>query len=83
MRAWPVLVTALAAAFPAAAQQPGVLPPHPTETGKPVIFDPSFAAKADNNAHSACSPALSCRLQLLGVIQNNGTIELRATAFRW
>jgi len=59
------------------------LPPHPAETGKPVIFDPQFAAKADDDQRLGCSPGLSCRLQLLGVIQNNGAVELRTTVFRW
>jgi len=87
------LFAAAACALPAAAQQAaspaeflgGLLalapPPHPTDTGKPVIYDPQFVAKSDNDRD--CSPGFSCRLQLLGVIQNNGAVELRATAFTW
>jgi hypothetical protein len=26
---------------------------------------------------------LQCRFRLLGVIQNNGAVELQATAFKW
>jgi len=88
------LFAAAACALPAAAQQavspaeflggppaPLALPPHPTDTGKPVIYDPQFVAKSDNDR--GCSPDFSCRLRLLGVIQNNGAVELRATAFTW
>jgi hypothetical protein len=80
------LLAAIAAASPAVAQQgsPPWLPlPHPAESGKPIIYDPQFAAKADRDKSNGCSPGLQCRLQLLGVIQNNGAVELRATAFRW
>ena len=80
-----------AAAFcvlPAAAQQavgggPATLalPPYPTDAGKPVIYDPQFAVKSDDE--KGCAPGFSCRLRLLGVIQNNGIVELRATAFTW
>ena len=59
------------------------LPARPVEAGKPVILDPQFVAKADADKRSGCSPGLSCRVQLLGVIQNNGIVELRATVFRW
>ena len=57
------------------------LPPHPTDAGKPVIYDPQFVAKGDSER--GCAPSLPCRLQLLGVIQNNGAVELRAKAFAW
>jgi len=57
------------------------LPPHPTDAGKPVIYDPQFAVKSDDE--KGCAPGFSCRLRLLGVIQNNGIVELRATAFTW
>ena len=57
------------------------LPPHPTDAGKPVIYDPQFVAKGDK--YSGCAASLPCRLQLLGVIQNNGAVELRAKAFTW
>jgi hypothetical protein len=97
MRDWPsaaVLFAASACALPAAAQQAVstvdalgggpvllTLPPHPTDTGKPVIYDPLFVAKGDNDR--GCAPSLPCRLQLLGVVQNNGAVELRAKAFTW
>jgi hypothetical protein len=80
------LVGLLASALPAAAQQvPDAWAPlpHPTDTGKPPVFDPQFAAKADNDRHLGCAPGLQCRFQLLGVIQNNGAVELRTTAFSW
>jgi hypothetical protein len=98
IRHWPSAAALFAAAatcaLPAAAQQtvstvdplgagPVLLslPPHPTDAGKPVIYDPQFVAKGDND--SGCAPSLPCRLQLLGVIQNNGAVELRAKAFTW
>jgi hypothetical protein len=91
MRRWfevAALVAAAICALPAAAQQavgggPATLtlPPHPTDAGKPVIYDPQFVAKPDGE--SDCAPGSSCRLRLLGVIQNNGVLELRATAFAW
>jgi len=81
------LVTA-ACALPAAAHQavgagPALfaLPPFPTDAGKPVIYGPKFIAKSDED--KGCAPGFSCRLRLLGVIQNNGAVELRATAFTW
>jgi hypothetical protein len=83
-----VLVAAAICAQPAAAQQavgggPAtfILPPHPTDTGKPVIYDPQFVAKSEDDG--GCAAGLPCRLRLLGVIQNNGAVELRATAFTW
>jgi hypothetical protein len=57
--------------------------PHPTDSGKPVIFDPQFAAKAENDRRLGCATGSQCRWQLLGVIQNNGAVELRATALTW
>jgi hypothetical protein len=79
------LVAVIAAARPAAAQQdsPWLLPPRPVDSGKAIIYDPQFAAKADDDRRSGCTPGLECRLRLLGVIQNNGAVELRATAFTW
>jgi hypothetical protein len=82
---------ALIAALPAAAQQaaaprtPLLWTPlaHPTDSGKPIIFDPQFAAKSDNDRRLGCAPGSQCRWQLLGVIQNNGVVELRATALTW
>jgi len=74
----------IASALPASAQQaPWLFPPYPTDSGKPVIFDPQFAAKSENDRLSGCRPLAECRLQLLGVIQKYGAVELRATAFRW
>lgn len=88
MRRWmpAAVIGVLAAAMPALAQQaPAPLdwPPYPTAAGKPLIYDPQFAAKADKDPQFGCTPGLQCRLRLLGVIQNNGAVELRATAFRW
>src|SRR5271157_1298033 len=98
MRGWAAaaaLVASAAAALPAASQQslpavefpgsqtPLPLPPRPPDTGKPLIYDPQFVAKSDSDERFGCSPLLSCRIKLLGVIQNNGAVELRATAFRW
>jgi hypothetical protein len=57
------------------------LPPYPTQAGKPVIYDLPFVAKSADD--KGCAPGFSCRLRLLGVIQNNGVVELRATAFTW
>jgi len=82
------LVAAAIGASPAAAQQTVgggtatfTLPSHPTDAGKPLIYDPAFIAKSDDD--KGCAPGFSCRLRLLGVIQNNGAVELRATAFTW
>jgi hypothetical protein len=47
------------------------------------MFDPQFAAKAENDRRLGCAPGSQCRVQLLGVIQNNGAVELRATALTW
>ena len=76
-------LAALLAAVRAVAQQVWAPLPHPTDSGKPVIFDPQFAAKAENDRRLGCAPGSRCRWQLLGVIQNNGAVELRATAFTW
>jgi len=83
-----VLMVAMAGSLPAAAQQPGgggpvllTRPPYPTDAGKPVIYGSQFIAKSDED--KGCAPGFSCRLRLLGVIQNNGAVELRATAFTW
>ena len=82
------LVKVSMCSLPAVAQQsfggaPALftLPLHPTDAGKPVIYDPRFVAKSDDGKD--CAPGFSCRLRLLGVIQNNGAVELRATAFTW
>jgi hypothetical protein len=75
-------------ALPAAAQQAAdgrpttlSLPVHPADTGKPMIYEPQFVGKSDEDG--GCAPGFSCRLRLFGVIQNNGAVELRATAFTW
>ena len=91
MRRWLRAVALIAAAIstlPAAAQQavdggaPALsLPPYPTEAGKPVIYGPRYIQKSDEDR--GCAPGFSCRLRLLGVIQNNGALELRATALTW
>ena len=91
MRRWclaAVLVAVAACAVPAAAQQAIdtgrarlALPPYPTDTGKPLVYGSQFIAKSDDD--KGCAPGFSCRLRLLGVIQNNGVVELRATAFTW
>jgi hypothetical protein len=81
-----VLVAAIAATSPASAQQPStpwLSLPRPTDTGKPIIYDPQFVAKAERDGMSGCVPRLQCRFRLLGVVQNNGSVELRATAFTW
>ena len=89
MRCWSAvigLVASIAATLPAAAQEtsPGWLSlPRPADSGKAIIYDPQFAAKGEKDSRSGCTPGLQCRLQLLGVIQNNGAVELRATAFTW
>ena len=82
------LVAAAIWTLPAAAQQAAdgrpttlSLPVHPADSGKPVIYDPQFVEKSDEDG--GCAPGFSCRLRLLGVIQNNGAVELRATAFTW
>jgi hypothetical protein len=83
-----LIAAATAGAPPAEAQQsiggwPATvaLPPYPTQAGKPLIYDPAFIAKSDDD--KGCAPGFSCRLRLLGVIQNKGVVELRATAFTW
>jgi hypothetical protein len=81
-----VSAVALAVPVAAAAQQAPAgwdRPPHPTDAGKPLIYDPEFAAKADKDLQFGCTPGLQCRLRLLGVIQNNGAVELRTTVHRW
>ena len=76
-------LAAVIAVLPAAAQQLWAPLPHPTDSGKPVIFDPAFTAKADDDRRLGCAPGSQCRWQLLGVIQNNGAVVLRATALTW
>ena len=83
-----LLAAAMAGALPATAQQavgggPVLLtpPPYPTDAGKPLIYGSQFIAKSEEDR--SCAPGFSCRLRLFGVIQNNGAVELRATAFTW
>jgi hypothetical protein len=82
-----VVAITLAAASPAAAELQSSAPwlalPRPAETGKPPIYDPQLAEQPGNDRFPGCSPGLPCRLRLLGVIRNNGAVELRATAFTW
>ena len=57
-----VLAATLAAVFaavPAVAQQLWAPLPHPTDSGKPVIFDPQFAAEAVAKSSSANTSAAS------------------------
>jgi hypothetical protein len=80
------LVALLASALPAAAQQAAdswVALPRSADTGKSIIYDPQFVARADDDRRLECSPGLQCRFQLLGVIENHGAVELRAKAFTW
>jgi hypothetical protein len=79
------IVAAIAATLPAAAQEtPGWLSlPRPADSGKAIIYDPQIAAEGEKDSRSGCTPGLQCRLRLLGVIQNNGAVELRGTAFTW
>lgn len=75
--------TTLSAVDFLAAQAPLSLLPRPAETGKPIIYDPQYVAKADRERLLGCTPALMCRMQLLGVIEKNGAVELKGTALTW
>jgi hypothetical protein len=79
-----LLAAGIGLAAPADAQQ-AQLPSPPlrylTDSGKPVIFDPQTLTKEENDRLSGCAPR--CRFRLLGIIQNNGAVELRGTAFTW
>jgi hypothetical protein len=82
------LLAALCALSAAAQQRPSggaplslALAPDPADSGKPVIWDPQFAAKPEGR--ESCEPAWPCRMQLLGVIRKNGAVELRGTALSW
>lgn len=88
MRRWSPAIgfaAAIAAASPTAAQEgsPWLSLPRPVNSGKAIIYNPQFVAKAEDDQRTGCTPGLQCRLRLLGVIQNNGAVELRATAFTW
>jgi len=89
MRRWfaaALLAAGVGSAAPLAAQQaplPSLALRYPTDSGKPMIFDPPTLTKEENDRLSGCTPGLQCRFRLLGVIQNNGAVELRGTAFTW
>ncbi|HEY1261583.1 MAG TPA: hypothetical protein VGF34_20225 [Stellaceae bacterium] len=95
MRSSALAAVLIGTALPAAAQQASPLPqerpataplmllPHPTEAGKPVVYDPLFAAEADRAWRLGCAPAPSCRVRLLGVVEKNGAVALETTAFTW
>ena len=89
MRRWftaALLAAGVGLAAPSAAQQaplPSLALRYPTDSGKPMIFDPPTLTKEENDRLSGCTPGLQCRFRLLGVIQNNGAVELRGTAFTW
>ncbi len=93
-RGWPpaaALLLALAGAPGASAQQaapdaapgPLYLPPRPAEAGKPLAWDRQLGGEAERDARAQCAPVLSCRVQLLGVIEKNGAVMLRGRAFAW
>jgi hypothetical protein len=89
MRAWrtaATLAAALGCAAPVAAQQtPALWLPLPAsgERSNTIIYDPPYLAKAESDRRRDCSTEALCRLQLLGVIEHNGGVELRATALTW
>ena len=93
-RGWPpaaALLLALAGpqgalaqqAAPSAAPSPLQLLPRPTEAGKPLVAGRYPATEAEPGAGTGCAPVLSCRVQLLGVIEKNGAVMLRGKAFTW
>jgi hypothetical protein len=55
----------------------------PTDSGKPVIYDPQLLGKTESERLYGCTTGLQCRFRLFGVIENNGSVELRATPFSW
>jgi hypothetical protein len=80
------LVAAMTFALPAMAQQASELwapLPQPADSHMAVTYDPQFTARADDDRRRGCMPGLQCRVQLRGVIQRYGGVELRATAFTW
>ncbi len=95
MRSWSypvVLFAALACASPGAAQQAPISDcadqrclwlPRPADTGKPIVFDAPARAIADGTKPIPCGLALACRLEVIGKLERNGAVELRATAFTW
>ena len=64
------------------ASEPRLSLPRPADSEKALIYDPQFAAKAEEDLRSGCALE-QCRLRLLGVIQKYGAVGLRATAFKW
>jgi hypothetical protein len=89
MRRWctaALLAAGVGLAAPSAAQQaqlPSSALRYPTDSGKAVIFDRQTLSKEENDRLSGCTSSMQCRFRLLGVIQNNGAVELRGTAFTW
>ena len=57
--------------------------PASTERSNAIIDDPQYLTKAESDRRRGCATEALCRLQLLGVLEHNGGIELRATAFSW
>ncbi len=81
-----VLAASIGSAPLSVAQQgpgPWTALPYPTVSGKPVVFDRQTLTKEENEGVGGCASGSQCRFRLLGVIQNNGAVELRATAFTW
>ena len=89
LRSWRLgaaLAAVLACAAPAAAQQTPEqwLPlPAPGERSSAIIYDPQYLAKAESDRRRGCASEALWRLQLLGVLEHNGGVELRATPFTW
>ena len=89
MRRWfpaALLAAGIGSAALSVAQQaplPSLALRYPTDSGKPMIFDPPTLTKEESDRLSGCASGLQCRFRLLGVIQNNGAVELRGTAFTW
>jgi hypothetical protein len=89
LRSWRLgaaLASVLACAAPAAAQQTPQqwLPlPAPGERSNAIIYDPQYLAKAESDRRRGCATEALCRLQLLGVLEHNGAVELRGMAFSW
>jgi hypothetical protein len=80
------LAAALNCVAPVAAQQTPALwlpLPAPTERGNAIIYDPQYLAKAESDRRRDCATEALCRLQLLGVLEHNGAVVLRATALTW
>jgi len=65
-------LVAMLASLPAGAQQLWAPLPHPTDSGKPVIFDPAFTAKAENDRRLGCAPECSADGSYLASYQTKG-----------